>query len=333
MDYGRVLGDALRLTWRHRFLWVFGLFAAGTSGTCTPSVQLPIDFGRGSFDGPARLDPQVARAIESVAAWVAVNLWVVAVAAGLAVVVALALLVVSLISKGALIGSLVRLSRGEPASLRGGWLQGTRLFWRYAGLWLLSVALIGVVAVTAGVAVLLLIGLASLGEEPTVVAVLLGAFLGFLALVVGVPLFIAASVVLTYAERFVVEGRGVIAAIGEGIGLLRRRFGASALLWLISVGVSIGGGLLLSVVGLALVLPLGVLVAGAFVLSGLSPLTLVLGVVAVIALVAVLWVLSAVVNTYMAAYWTLGYLGLTDRYPPPSAATADGTSAPSETSL
>ena len=48
MDNGRLLHDAWRLTWRHRFLWVLGLFAGGgshftinvPSGPCEAAVDL-----------------------------------------------------------------------------------------------------------------------------------------------------------------------------------------------------------------------------------------------------------------------------------------------------
>src|SRR5205823_15023746 len=53
MEYGRLLTDAFEITWRHRFLWVLGLFAG--SSTCSGSFnsQWPTgtDFSRGAPGG------------------------------------------------------------------------------------------------------------------------------------------------------------------------------------------------------------------------------------------------------------------------------------------
>jgi hypothetical protein len=62
MDYGALIQDAWRLTWRYRFLWVLGLFAGGTigfsgggggaSGWRQPQQQAPM--GQEDADAVAR---------------------------------------------------------------------------------------------------------------------------------------------------------------------------------------------------------------------------------------------------------------------------------------
>ena len=34
MDYGALVSRAWNLTWRHRFLWILGLFAGGGVSSC-----------------------------------------------------------------------------------------------------------------------------------------------------------------------------------------------------------------------------------------------------------------------------------------------------------
>src|SRR5438093_685199 len=79
MDYGRLLGDALELTRRYRFLWVLGLFA-GTS-TCSPSfnfnTSLPsgTGFPRGEPGGPDfGFGLEAQRFMEQAGAWILAHL-------------------------------------------------------------------------------------------------------------------------------------------------------------------------------------------------------------------------------------------------------------------
>jgi hypothetical protein len=320
MDYSRLLGDALSLTWRHRFLWLLGLF--GGTGTCSPSFNYNLpslpDSGRGQPGGRLDFDPRAERMLAEALAWVQANVGLlVAIGLGL-LVLFLVLLAIHFIAEGALISALGWLAAGERASLGTAWGVGLQLAWRYVGLWLLGlaigVAIVGVVAIAVGALVLV-------GQSAQGLAVALGVLLGLVGILLAIPFFIAAYIVFLYAERGIaVDGLGTLGAVERGIGLLRARLGPSLLLWLISLAVGIAAAIGVAIVVVIALVPVVAVGVGSYFAFGLSPTLIGVGIVLGLVAFAVLLAVLAVVNTFTAAYWTLGYLALTDRYPPPAPA-------------
>lgn len=321
MDYARLLGDAFELTRRYRFLWVLGLFAG--SSTCSPGLSTNFNVPSGtSFPNTLpRADdfgPGGQRFLEETVAWIQAHVGLLVGVGVVLLVLFVVLLVVHFIAEGAQISALARLAAGEPATLGTAWAAGQRLAWRYVRLWLLSLAV--------GLAIVVLIGLVVgllfvVGQTAPTLAVALGVLLAPLGILVAIPVLIAVYVVLLYAQRAIaVDDLGVVDAVGRGIAMLRARLGPSLLLWLISLVVGIVAGIA-AAIGLAIVLiPIVAAGVGFYVAFGASATMIVVAAVLVAFMVALLWLFAAVVNTYTAAYWTLGYLGLTERYPPVPAA-------------
>ena len=311
MDNGRLLHDAWRLTWRHRFLWVFGLFVGGGGGHF--SLNVPSGGYSSGWPGGGRVDPELRRGLDEVSAWMVAHPGLLLVAAAGVLLLSLALLVVHFIAKGALIGALGRLATGEPVTLGAAWALGQRLAWRYVRLaLLLLVVALGVVAVV----VALVVWLVGIGRDDPGRAVLLAVPAAGLALLFLLPVSIAVYLIVTYAERAIaLDGHGALDGLGVGYRLLRARLGASVVLWLITIVIGIGSGFVFGLTALVVLLPFGAAIVALYMSAGLSGTVIALGVVGLVTLVAVVWAVSALVNTYTAAYWTLGYLGLTDRYP------------------
>ncbi len=312
MDHSRLVADAWRLTWRHRFLWAFGLFAGGSgcnfnfrTGGLSPGRGSPVPaFGPGAGD--------LQRFLAEAAAWAASHVGLLVAVAVAALLLALVGLVLHFIAEGALIAALAALAAGEPTSLWQAWTRGRHLAWTYVRLWL---ALLGL-----GLGVLVLVALAvvflvRLGQAIGPAAVAIGLLLLLPALAVGIPLAIAVYIVVSYAERAIaVDGTGALEALGRGKDLLVGRLGPTLLLWLVSVLVAIGILIVLGIAALVLLVPAGLLLYSAYSAWGLSAPTLTLAALALVAVGLVLWAVSAVTNTFGAAYWTLGYLAMTDRY-------------------
>src|SRR5712691_8939393 len=111
MDYARLVRDAFYLTWRHRFLWVFGLFAGG--GTCSPNFNgnqgfnIPSGGGLpgGGAPSPAppsqsppanpfdATSPDTQRVLGEIGAWLTANAGLIVAVACLGFALALVLLV------------------------------------------------------------------------------------------------------------------------------------------------------------------------------------------------------------------------------------------------
>ena len=316
MDYGSLIRRSWRLAWRHRFLWVLGLFATGSSGSCSSSV--PSGGGGSPGDwapGPDGIPPDLDRAVVGLGTWIEQNLWVIGLAVLGLVLLGLLFLILSLIAQGAAARATADLALGQPSSLGGAWRAGGRLFWRYLGLWLMLFGLgLAVVLLIGfgGLVVALLFGLGDGGAQAGLIVV--SVLLGLLLIVVAIPVFIAMSVVVALAQRAIaVEDVGPLSALGAGLRLARAHLGTSALAWLIQFGLSIAAGLVLLLGVAVLLVPLGLLGLGLYAAVGLSAGLLAYGVVALLVLGIVGWLLSGIVNAYFWSYWTLVYLRFTGR--------------------
>jgi hypothetical protein len=319
MDYGALIREAWATTWRHRFLWVLGLFAGGAVGVAGGGGNGQGVRWQTSPQELARVAPATARAAQEVERWAGANAGLVATAAGAALALVLALVVVSLIAQGGMAEATVNLATGRPSSLALAWRAGRRLFWRYAGLALLLVGAVLAAAAAAGV-------LAAAALAPVVAAASIAPELAALAFVVLVPLglaaviaAVAASIVVAYAQRAVyAEDAGPLAALGAGWGVLRAHPGASVLTWLVNLALAFGVGIAAALAVGAVVAVLAVLGMGAWAVSEAAGVAYVI--LAALAVLAGGALLAAVTNTFFWNYWTLAYLRLAGRERRPAGA-------------
>lgn len=321
MDYGRIIQEAWRLTWAHRFLWVFGLFAGASGGSCGFNYGQTFNTGGGGSNANPFDDPRLAGALAAVGAWVATHVGLIVAATLVLMLVGLVLIVLHFIATGALIASLARLATGQPATRTEGWSVGRRLGWTYARLTVLLFALVVGILVVVGVFVLLVV---RLGAINPLLAVVVGVVLGLAGFVVAIAGGISVAIALAYAERAIaIDGLGARASLARGIALLRLRPGPSFLLWLVSLALGIAVSIALGVVAVVALVPLGGVVVAAFLSVGATAPTLAVGGLVLVIFVALLWLLVAVANVFSSAYWTLGYLSATGRWgaaPPPATA-------------
>jgi hypothetical protein len=302
MNYGDLLSEAFRLTWRNRFLWFFGFFVAGGGGT----FNFPANFGGQEMQDPFGPD---AGPMD----WIADNL-VLFLTAVISVVVVLALifLVLSMISHGALAESVAALHRGETRGFGSAFRTGTANFWRVLGLKVLFFL------IALGLALLIFLpvvlgGLAAFSLTDStglrVLAVVLGVIFVFVALVV---VFLPFAIINQYALReLVVSRRRIMESIAGGFGLFRRNIGRSLLVWLIQLAVMLGLGIAMLVV---LVIFGAILLGPAIALFATEHATagVVAGVVGGILFLVPVFVISGAVGAFNHAYWTLAYLRLVE---------------------
>lgn len=259
--------DALQLCWRRKYLWVFGVFVAAGGGG-----------GAGAQPGDG-----VAQAVPT---WV----WF---AAGAAVLVGVVMLVLHVLSEAALIASVRKEHQGERSTVRSGFREGARHFWKVLGLkagtGAAALVTLGLIAAPALLAVLKIIPL----------AVGIGATL--IALVPAIPWLLTVFFAYQYALRFaVLDGASVSAAVKGAWAHLHGRLAESLQLLALSLMGRVGASVLMFVA----LLP-GVLVgAGVFFASGLVPALIAGGVVALPFVIAVM----GAEGTFQSSVWTLGFL-------------------------
>ncbi len=316
MDYGSLIRQAWQYTWRFKFLWVLGLFAPSTVGSCSssPGGGGSVSAGDSSWT-PDRIAPELGRAMGETGNWFMRNMDIILLVAVLAALIGFAFFVVSIIAQGAMARGTADVALGRPVTLGQAWGTGLRLFWRYLGLLLVLIGLFILVAILIGILVALAVLVGSLLEGSAQMAfVIISVLVGIVFFLAVIALSVAIGVAAAFAQRAIaVEDVGPIHALRIGFGLLRGHAGSSALVWLISLGLGIGVGLAILLATFILLLPLGGVVAILFITTGASGVSIAFTVIAAILLIAGLWFLSAIANTFFWHYWTLTYLNFTGR--------------------
>lgn len=310
MNYSQLIREAWAVTWRHRYLWILGLFAGGAVGAGGGS-QTRWERNRGDVE---RWSPRAAEFAATAADWLEGNWVPLVIGAG---IIMLAFLALSFIAQGGMAKATADIATGRGSSLGQAWRSGLHFCWRYVGL---GLALFGIVLlVAAAVGVLLVIAIATgalaAGATPgdgapaAIVAALL--LIGIPLVLAGIAGAVVFSIVAAYAQRAVaIEDEGPVAALGDGWRLFRRNVGPSMLAWLVNLALSIGAGIAASVaIGVVAVI-LGVIGFALWAALGAHLATVAYAAVAGAAFVAVALTVAAIVNTFFWHYWTLAYLRL-----------------------
>ena len=304
MNYGGLIRDAIRITWRNRYLWFFGFFVGLGSG------------GGGGGGGGRDLDEQSSAEIASISPLAVQqealnkNVSLIIALVVLVLLILLLFLVFYVVSQGGLTESVAAIDRGEPRSFSSTWRAGASYFWRVLGqvLVFLGIALGLLLAVGIPVA-LLVVGAFVAGSTALRVGAVVVAVLVAVALLI--VIFIPLAIIRQFSRReLVVRGESVLASVGSGYHLFVANKGRSLLVWLIQLGIMLGAGIALIIalviVGFVLFLPTIALAA-----AGYSTAAILAGVVAGLILVPLLVSAIAVLGTFNHSYWTLAYLRLT----------------------
>jgi len=310
MDYGDLLSSAWRITWRHKYLWIFGLFASGSAG-CSIGGGGP-NFSAPSENFPTLDDP--AGSIDQVVGFLNTHWALIGVIILASILMGLILFVISVISTGGLVSGSADAYEGSGGSGLGqAWSEGVSSFWRLLGMWItvfiaVGLAVLAVIAVI-GVPLVLVISSAEGVSWPAVVLIIL-AVLVFIAL--AIPAGIALQICVNWATRSIILGKsGVFASLRHGWSIFRHNIGSSLLVWVISVGLGVAVGLVVNATVIAAAIP--VIFGFMPLLAAKGPiLWVVVGLVSLIVLAGSI-LAKATLTTYFSSYWTIAYLKLTTR--------------------
>lgn len=327
MEYGRIISQSLRVTWRHKVLWIFGIAAAIFSGGYRGGFQY--NLGRGDIQrwrqmlpampymmprgwtGP--LYPHLANIGPILAAILAV-----AVVVGL--VFAIVGVLVRYTSLGALISMVDEIRQSDETTFRSGLGRGWGRFLRLFAIDLLIglgmfIAVMLIVLVLGAVTLLLMLpGIAlvtsSRGANAVGIIWLIVGGVGFTGMVILLAVVASAlvTVIRAWAQRScVLEQQGVFASLGRGFSLLRERGKESLVTWLLMALIHMAVGLavfLVAILVAALSAGVGVLLWGA---TRSAPVILILAVPLVLLLALVGAVVGGIYETFQSAVWTLAF--------------------------
>jgi hypothetical protein len=310
MNYGDLIKDAFRISWRNKYLWFFGFFAGGAGGFFNvPPVP---SGGGGDFDD---FDPGGSDFSSSLAARAGQGVFEnVGLLIALGVVVLLIVLVfiaLGLISQGALAESVAAIDRGEQRRFLSAWQAGLSSLWRVLGYYVLFILISIGFLLAIGIPLALLVGGTFFATESVGARVSVAVLAGLAAIGLLILVFIPLAIIGQFALReLVVRRERVFSSIGGGYRLFRRNLGRSLLVWIIQVAVMLGAGIALIIavllLGLVLFLPTIFLAV-----AGYTTAAIVMGVIAGLILLPLLLVASGALGTFNHSYWTLAYLRLT----------------------
>jgi hypothetical protein len=337
MDYVKVLKRAWETTWRYRALWIFGIIlalttASGAGGSSGGGGGGGGGNGHRGFLPPSDFSWQLREfSWPEIPAHIA-NTMILA-GAGVACVIIL-LIVLTRIARYVAETALIRMvddheETGEQRGVR----QGFRMGWSRAAFRLFLINLLISLPV-----VLAFIMLFALAAAPLLLWTAERTSVGIIGTVMSSGLFllvillaIVVGAVIALLRRFfwracALEGLGVIDAIREGWGVVRRHLKDVGVMWLIMIGVRIGWAIVL-VISLVVLFPIVLLLivvggvlggAPALLVGGLTSLFLegpapwiiggVIGLPIFIVVVSAPWVfLGGLMEVFKSSTWTLTY--------------------------
>lgn len=294
-NFGEVLTRAWQIVWKHKVLWIFGVFAACSRGNGGGSGG---GGGGGGGAGPGGQPfPQLERTFEQTGQWIQDNPWIIAVVVLFVLVFIVLAFFLGTIGRIGLIRGTYQAERGAERLVFGElFSESMPYFWRVLGLSLLI-----------GLAFLLLL-------LPLILFGVLTAGIGFACILplvcILIPVGFAVSVIIEQANAaMVLENLGISDGLRKGWDVVRANIGPMIALGLILL---IGS----AVVGFIFAIPIIVAVIP-FIFGAANNTTgpIWIAVACCALYFPVLLVLNGILTAYIQTVWALAYMRLTA--PPP----------------
>jgi hypothetical protein len=305
VDYGKVLGRAWEITWRWKVLWIFGFLASlgqGGGGGGSSSYQFSgdeVNLDKWTQGSPGQF-------------WTAFSGVILAVIC-LLFILFIILWVVSVISRGALIGGVLQVEDEGSTSFRQAWAVGVRKFWTLFGLGVLATIPL-ILLVLAGIAFMFLgiaggIGLLDSQEAAGISTIVTFALVcGCLSCCVLVPLLVVLEQIRVYGERgAILEDLGWIEAFKRGWQVFKDNLGPTIILWIIFFGI----GIVIFIISLVLMI---VMFAPLLIFLGISDFgtaSIVSMICTGLVAIVLFAIIRSVVTAFTSATWTLAFRELT----------------------
>jgi hypothetical protein len=303
MDYGKVLSRAWQITWRWKVLWILGFLASLGSGTTGGGgTNFYSTDGRQEFQmGPWRGE------VPGPEAWAAISGIILALVC-LGLIIAIAIWVVSIIARGGLVAGVQQVEEEGDTTFGQAWRVGVSRFWTLFGVAVLAALPIIILGLAVGVLValgiLLGVGLTENWEAMGIGSIVTAALCGGVFCCGLILLGIVLDQIRLYAERAaILEGLGWLDAFKRGWEVLKENLGPTVVLWLIFFFIGLVLAVLIGGVVVVLALPFIAVMGNTDPGAWIAVPACCGGLLAVI----VFALISAVVQTFTSATWTLAY--------------------------
>lgn len=280
IPYFKIIKEAFALTWKNRYLWWFGFFAILSNAA--------------SFNY-SNSNPEEKHLVQNLVSAPQYTQWLM-VAAVVGVALVIIIVVMHIISRGALISSIEKIKKNQPVTFKSGFRDGKKYF--------------GKIFIVAFLSTILVLG-AFLILAPPVVFLFLNRnyLIGVLMAIVALTIFIPLIVLVAYLRIFgylyaVLGGLKPWVAIEMAYDLFRKNVTASLIMALLFIPINIILFLtvIFAIIPIALViLPLGILF---FILMGKIGAGIA-GVIGLSILVAFFILLYSFAEVFSQAIWIL----------------------------
>lgn len=220
IPYLQIIQDAVKISWKNTYLWWFGFFIALTS------------LG-GIFNYSSRSEKSWHAIIkkQEVFYFSSQNIYWVGGLTLLLVLFYVLLVSLNIIGRGALIDSISKQLRKKPANFKTGLTAGRKYFWKILILVLILSLSIFFLMIIIFTPVIFLFANHNY---------FIGSLLGFLALLILIPLLLLVSYLKVYGYLYVVLGQlKVMPALENAYNLLRKNLGASLIILLLFIPLNI----------------------------------------------------------------------------------------------
>jgi hypothetical protein len=298
-NLGEVLTRAWHIIWKHKILWVFGIFAmfAGGGGGGGGGGGSGSSYQTGSDEFPFPTN-EIERIFYQVGRFIEENLWVVFVFIAFIIILSLLFYALGIMGRIGLIKGVQKAEGGaEHMSFGELWLESQPYFWRIFLLnFLVGLAIVVVVLII--IAPFLLVGVLTFG-------------VGLLCLIplmcILIPLSWVVMVVLEQAQpAIVIEDLGMWDGLKRGWEIVKTNAVNFLLLALI---LFIGGAIIGIVIALPIIFAVVPVIVGAGVLDQtFTPVYIALACCALY--IPVLYLLTGILTAYIQSVWALTFLRL-----------------------
>jgi len=305
MDYFGTIKKAYEITIKHKFLWIFGILAGGYGGFKSFNFSLPnytYNSSSTGSDGWTKILGHPLTSTDIAVFWANWGGLIIGLIIAL-FLIAMVMFILNIISQGALVGSVEKISKDQKSDFKDGFRLGAKQFWRVWG-----VAIIYLLMILGSLCVLII---------PTCVLVMTGGYVfaviwGILFFFVSLAFWILIGVISPYSLRVVVlEKFSVWQSIRESLHFFRDNWVNVVLMYLLLLAFSIGFGLVL---GLAIIITTAILLAigyGLYLATTLG--AIIYGGLASFALLIAIAVIAGAYNSFYSSALTLTYLELSKK--------------------
>jgi hypothetical protein len=303
-NFGEVLSRAWQIIWKHKVLWIFGIFAGCSRGSGNFRGN---SGGGGGSGGQPNFPPEVMRVFE----FIQQNLVTVIVAGCIVILLIWAVTIfLSTIGKVGLIRGTFQAEGGAEKLIFGQlFSESMPYFWRVFGLSLIvAIPILIVLAVLIAAGVTFAIS-ASNGND----AARVGVF-GIVPLLIGcfcllIPVLFVVGMIIRQAENAIVlEDLPVLPAISRGWDVFRANLGPIILMAIILAVIGVIVGIIIALPVLAIVVPAAITFA---VNKAQNWTPMIFAGICLCLYIPVAWVLNGIITAYTESAWTLTYMRLT----------------------